>query len=117
MTQTKKDTVDGGVLGRLAGRGEEALRRLYDELDRNARTHEALERLLEARGRLDKVQRSVLHQLNLAPADEVEKLRKEIARLERRLAKVEGVAAKPAPRRTRKTAAPAGGENGPGLAA
>ena len=81
-TETKTETATGSTIGRLAGRGEEALKRLSDELDKNPRTHEAKDRLV-------KLQRSTLPKLNIAVADEVEELKKEVARLERRVAKVE----------------------------
>lgn len=89
MAEEKTREVEGRTLGRLASRGEEALKRLYDELDRNARTHDALQKLVETRGRLEKASRSVLKELGIASVEEVEKLQKEVHRLERRLAKLE----------------------------
>ncbi len=91
MPEAKKEAVDQGVLERLAVRGDEAIRRLREE----AHAAEALERLTEARGRAGKVQRGVLHQLNVAPLDEVEALRAELDRVEKRLAKLEKLAARP----------------------
>ena len=90
-TEPKTEASAGGTLERLAGRGEEALKRLSDELEKNPRAHEAKDRLV-------KLQRSALPKLNIALADEVEELKKEVARLEKRLAKVEKevAAAKPA---------------------
>jgi len=82
MPQTKKEAQGGKTLGRLAERGEEALKRLSEELEKNPRTHDAKDRLI-------KLQRTTLHQLNVALADEVEALRKDVERLEKRLAKVE----------------------------
>ena len=63
---------------RLAGRGEETLRRLLAELDRRAR-------LNEAKGRVQRVPRSVLERLGIASQDDVDELRRQVARLEERL--------------------------------
>jgi ubiquinone biosynthesis protein UbiJ len=88
MPETKKET-DASTIARLAERGEETLKRLSEELDKNPRMH-------DAKDRVEKLGRSLMHQLNVAVADEVEELKKEIARLEKRLAKVEKeVAARP----------------------
>jgi ubiquinone biosynthesis protein UbiJ len=75
-----------GTLDRIAERGQEALKRISAEVDRNPRMHEAKERI-------EKVGRVTLQTLNIALEDEVEKLRKEIARLEKRVAKLERDAA------------------------
>lgn len=91
MPEAKKEAVDQGVLERLAVRGDEAIRRLRDE----AHAAEALERLSEARGRAGKVQRSVLHQLNVASLEELEATRAELERVEKRLAKLEKLVARP----------------------
>ena len=82
MTEAKTETTTGSTIGRLAERGEDALRRLSGELEKNPRAHEAKDRLV-------KLQRSTLPKLNIALADEVAELKKEVARLEKRLAKVE----------------------------
>ena len=82
MEETKTETQSEKTLDRLAVRGQEALKRLSEEMDKNPRMH-------EAKDRADKVGRSVLHQLNIALADEVEELRQQVAKLEKRLAKVE----------------------------
>lgn len=71
-----------GVIERLAGRGEEALRRLASELDKNPRLHGAI-------GRLERIEKSVLNRLNIASLDEVAELREQVARLEQRLAEAE----------------------------
>jgi hypothetical protein len=76
-----------GVIERLAGRGEDAFRRLVGEIDKNPRLHDAL-------GRLERIEKSVLNRLNIASLDEVNELREEVARLEKRLAKVETAAAR-----------------------
>ena len=80
---------DGGVLGRLAGRGEDAVTRLMDELGRNPRVTDALGRAMSAKGRIDDTTRKTLGQVGLAAADELKDLRKQIERLEKRLAKLE----------------------------
>jgi ubiquinone biosynthesis protein UbiJ len=90
MTDTKTTTSTepgegesgGSTLGRLAGKGEEALRVLTEELEKNRRAQ-------QAKDRLAKLQRSTMQQLNIALADEVVELKKEIASLEKRLAKLE----------------------------
>lgn len=87
-TRRKKET-DGNVVGRLAERGEEAVSRLMDELGRSPRVTEALSRATSAKGRLDSASRTALGSIGLAAADELEDLRKQIERLERRLTKLE----------------------------
>jgi hypothetical protein len=99
-TKRKKD--EGSTLGRLAGRGEEAVTRLVDELARNPRVTEALGRAMSAKGRVDSASRRTLGTIGLAAADELKDLRKQIERLEKRLSRVEGDK-KPAP--ARKTSA------------
>jgi len=90
-TKTKKEE-NGGVVGRLAGKGEEALTRLMDELGRNERVTEALSRAMNAKDKLDVTSRAALHGIGLAPVDEVRDLQKRLESLEKRLAKVEGAA-------------------------
>ena len=87
-TKTKKDE-NSGVVGRLAGKGEEALTKLIDELGRNERVAEALSRATNAKGKLDVTSRGALHGIGLAPIDEVRDLQKRLESLEKRLAKVE----------------------------
>ena len=90
MAEGKAEEGEAGTtLGRLASRGEGALRRIVDELEKNERTHDAVQKLGEARGKLEKVSRSMLRELGIAPLDEVEKLQKEVHRLERKVAKLE----------------------------
>ncbi len=93
---TKRSKEDGGTFGRLAGRGEEAVTRLAEELGRNPRVTDALGRAMSAKGRLDSASRKTLGTIGLAAADELKDLRKQIERLEKRLARLEGT--KPAPR-------------------
>lgn len=90
-TKIKKDE-NSGVVGRLAGKGEEALTKLMDELGRNERVTEALSRAANARGRLDVTSRAALHGIGLAPVDDVRDLQKRLESLEKRLAKIEGAA-------------------------
>ena len=84
MTTEQTETpVERTTLTKLAERGEEALKRLNEEIEKNAR-------MSEARERLGRIEKSVLNRLNIASVDEAEELRKEVARLEERLAKLEG---------------------------
>lgn len=94
-TGQKKNDSDDGVVGRLSRRGEEAVTRLMDELGRNERVADALHRAVSAKGRLDSASRRALGQVGLAAAEEIKDLRKQLERLEKRLAKVEGGKAAP----------------------
>jgi hypothetical protein len=89
--QRKPD--DGGFVGRLAERGEEAVNRLANELSNNPRVTDALGKALSAKGKVDAGARRTLAQIGLAAADELKDLRKQIERLERRLARLEGSSA------------------------
>jgi polyhydroxyalkanoate synthesis regulator phasin len=80
---------DGGMVNRLAGRGEEAVTRLVDELGKNPRVTDAVGKAMSAKGKIDQSARGALSQIGLAAADELKELRKQIERLERRLAKLE----------------------------
>jgi polyhydroxyalkanoate synthesis regulator phasin len=93
MAQKRKQPDDGGFVGRLAGRGEEAVTRLVDELGRNPRVTDALGKAMSAKGKMDAGARRTLSQIGLAAADELKDLRKQIERLERRLARLEGSSA------------------------
>jgi len=93
-TKRKKD--EGSTLGRLAGRGEEAVTKLVEELGRNPRVTEALGRAMSAKGRVDTASRRTLGTIGVAAADELKDLRKQIERLEKRLSRLEG-GKKPAP--------------------
>jgi hypothetical protein len=90
MPTPQRKPNEEGVVERLSRRGEEALTKLMDEVGRNERVTEALGRASSAKGKLDGASRRALQQVGLAPADEVEDLRKQVARLEKRLAKLEG---------------------------
>jgi len=83
---------DDGMVNRLAGRGEEAVTRLVEELSKNPRVSDALGRVMDAKGRIDQSARGAVSQVGLAAADELKELRKQIERLERRLAKLETTA-------------------------
>ena len=86
--QDKKD--DSGVLGRLAGRGEDAVTRLMDELGRNSTVTDALARAMSAKGKLDEATRRTLAQAGLNASDEIRELRTRLETLEKRLATLEG---------------------------
>jgi polyhydroxyalkanoate synthesis regulator phasin len=85
---SKKPNGDG-TLNRLAGRGEEAVTKLVEEFGKNPRVSDALSRVMDAKGRIDQSARGAVAQVGLAAADELKELRKQIERLERRLAKLE----------------------------
>ena len=84
-----KNPDDGGMVNRLAGRGEEAVTSLVEELGKNPRVTDALGKAMSAKGKIDQSARGALGQIGLAAADELKELRKQIERLERRLAKLE----------------------------
>jgi polyhydroxyalkanoate synthesis regulator phasin len=84
-----KKSNDGGRVNRLAGRGEEAVSRLVEDLSKNPRVTDAIARAMDAKGKIDQSARGALTQVGLAAADELKDLRKQIERLERRLAKLE----------------------------
>jgi polyhydroxyalkanoate synthesis regulator phasin len=89
-TSRKKPDEGGGLVGRLAERGEEAVTRIVDELSRNPRVTDALDKAMSAKGKVDAGARRTLSQVGLAAADELKDLRGQIERLERRLARLEG---------------------------
>ena len=89
MPSSKKTNDDGGTVNRLAARGEEAVTRLIEELSKNPRVTDAVARAMETKGKIDQSARGALTQVGLAAADELKELRKQIERLERRLAKLE----------------------------
>jgi hypothetical protein len=104
---TKDKKQDGNVVGRLAGRGEEALTRVMDGLGRNPRVTDALDRAMSAKGRLDEASRSALNQVGLAAAEEVRELRSQLERLERRLERLESAGgSKASAKRTQTKKAP-----------
>jgi polyhydroxyalkanoate synthesis regulator phasin len=90
MATKGKKPDEGGLVERLAGRGEEAVSRFLDELARNPRVTDALGKAMSAKGRVDAGARRTLSQVGLAAADELQDVRKQIERLERRLARLEG---------------------------
>jgi chromosome segregation ATPase len=90
----------GGTLNRLAGRGEEAVTKLVEELGKNPRVTDALSRVMDAKGRIDQGARGAVAQVGLAAADELKDLRKQMERLERRLAKLETSESNPAAKKT-----------------
>jgi len=84
-----KKPSDGVMVNRLAGRGEEAVTRLVEELSKNPRVTDALSRVMDAKTKIDQSARGAAAQAGLAAAGELKELRKQIERLERRLAKLE----------------------------
>ncbi len=117
MAREEKEA-DGGVVSRLAGRGEEAMTRLMDELGRNSRLTDALGRAVAAKGRVDETTKKTLAQIGLAGAEELTELRKRVESLERRLSQLEGAkAAGASSGRTGKRAAPSTKASGPGTSA
>jgi ABC-type transporter Mla subunit MlaD len=86
---TGKKPDDSGFVGNLAERGEKAVNRLMEELAHNPRVTDALSKAMSAKGRVDASARKTFSQLGVAAADELADLRKQIERLERRLARVE----------------------------
>jgi polyhydroxyalkanoate synthesis regulator phasin len=100
MASKKPD--DGGTLNRLAGRGEEAVTRLIEELSKNPRVTDAMGRVMDAKTKIDQSARGAVAQAGLAAADELKELRKQIERLERRLAKLESKENKSAGKTTAK---------------
>lgn len=98
MADQQKKPSDAGVVSRLAGRGEDAMTRIMDELGRNSRVTDALGRAMAAKGKVDERTRKAIGQMGLAPADEVKELRSRLETVERRLAQVEKATA-----RTRRT--------------
>jgi polyhydroxyalkanoate synthesis regulator phasin len=99
MVEERQRPSDENLLSRLAGRGEDALTRLVDELGRNSRVTDALARAMAAKGKVDETTRRTLGQVGLAPADEVRDLRARVSELEARLAKLEAAEAQPTTRR------------------
>ena len=89
MPSKGKKSDDSGFVGGLAERGEKAVNRVMDELARNPRVTDALDKAMSAKGKVDSSARRTLSQLGLAAADELKDLRTQIERLERRLARVE----------------------------
>jgi polyhydroxyalkanoate synthesis regulator phasin len=89
MAESKKPEDGGGTIGRLAGRGEEAVTRLVEELGKNPRVSEVIDRALASKVKVEQSARGALAQAGVAAADELKELRKQIERLERRLAKLE----------------------------
>jgi len=86
-----KETTDG-TLGRLSKAGEDAFTKLFDELGKNERVTDALSKAMSAKGKVDESAKRALGQVGLAAADELKDLRSHIARLEKRLAKLESEA-------------------------
>jgi hypothetical protein len=103
MADQKKPS-DESVLSRLAGRGEDALTRLMDDLGRNPRVTDALARTMAAKGKVDETTRKTLGQVGLAAAGEIRDLRTQLERLEKRLEDLERGKASAPSRAVRKPA-------------
>jgi hypothetical protein len=94
---------DASVLSRLAGRGEDAVTRLMDELGKNPRVTEALAKVMDAKGKADSTTRRTLGQVGLAAADEIREMRGRLEKLENRLSQLEGTGGSPSGQTGRKT--------------
>jgi polyhydroxyalkanoate synthesis regulator phasin len=90
MATKRNKEPEQGLVERLAERGEEAVSRLLDELNRSPRVADALDKAMSAKGRVDSASRSALSQFGVAAADEIKDLRGQLERLEKRLARLEG---------------------------
>jgi polyhydroxyalkanoate synthesis regulator phasin len=87
-------TVEAEPTEEPAGDGESSVarvRRLAEELGTSA---VGSERMATAKDRIGQISRSVLVQLNIAPEDEVEELKRRVATLEERIAALEPKAKK-----------------------
>ena len=89
MGDQERKPSDASVITRLAGRGEDALTRLMDDLGRNPRVTDALARTMAAKGKVDETTRRTLSQVGLAAAGDVRDLREQVERLEKRLEDLE----------------------------
>ena len=89
MADQRKKPEDVNVVSRLAGRGEDAITRLMDELGKNSMVTDALARAMSAKGAVDERTRKTLATVGLAAADEIKDLRGQLERLERRLTQLE----------------------------
>src|SRR3712207_8700839 len=87
--QDNKDN-DASVLSRLAGRGEDAVTKLMDELGKNPRVTDALAKAMDAKGKVDTTTRRTLGQVGLAAANEIREMRGRLEKLGKRRAQPEG---------------------------
>ncbi|MDQ3669159.1 MAG: phasin family protein [Actinomycetota bacterium] len=90
MAGQRNKPEDTGVVHRLAGRGEDALTKIMDELGKNSRVTDALGRAASAKDKVDERTRKTLASIGVAAADEIKDLRAQLERLEKRLALLEG---------------------------
>lgn len=81
-TAEKKEAGVSSLLALIAERGEEAVKRVYGELSENPR-------MQDARGKLEKLSRTALQQLGIAPLDELNALRGQVGKLEARVRALE----------------------------
>lgn len=103
MAGTHKQPTEEGMVSRLAGRGEEALTRLIDELGKNEHVTDALGRAMAAKGRVDETTRKTLGTIGLTSSQELTDITKRLERLEKRMEKVEGARKSSPASRARKT--------------
>ncbi len=103
MAGTRKQPTDEGMVSRLAGRGEEALTRLMDELGKNEHVTDALGRAMAAKGRVDETTRKTLGTIGLTSSQDLQDIMKRLERLEKRMEKVEGGRKSSSTSRARKT--------------
>jgi hypothetical protein len=74
-----------------------------DELGKNPRVTEALSKVMDAKGKADTTTRKTLGQVGLAAVDDLDDLRRHVAELERRIAKLEGSTSSSSTSRTRRS--------------
>ena len=89
--------MSGTWLDRLSSKGDEVMGQLAEELVTTPAFATALERLLQAKGFLDRRVQAILSGMNVASSadllaleDRLERLGREIRRLERRLSEMDG---------------------------
>jgi polyhydroxyalkanoate synthesis regulator phasin len=89
MAGQRRKPEETGVVHRLAGRGEDALTKIMDELGKNSRVTDALGRAVSAKDKVDERTRKTLASIGVAAADEIKELRGQLERLEQRVAQLE----------------------------
>lgn len=102
MAEDGKQEGETGVITKLSKAGEDAVTKIVEELGRNERVTDAFSRAMAAKGKVDETTRRTLGQVGVAAADEIKDLRKNLERLEKRLAALEQ---KPKPAAKPKTTA------------
>jgi polyhydroxyalkanoate synthesis regulator phasin len=97
MAHGDEKAADPGQLTRLAEKGQETVGRIADEAMKQPVVSDAVGRANEAREWAEGVVRRVLGELGMAQATEVDKLKREVGRLERRVKKLEAEKREAAP--------------------